>query len=751
MILDKQIFPYVVHYNDSIEYALQKINSNSRRIVFCLSDNGALLASFTDGDFRRWVLSGQDIDLSSPVHVIANRNCFFCNENDSPLHISHHFSDKVSGIPLVDSAGKISAIAWKSEGGLAFGDHLISPDSPTFIIAEIGNNHNGCINVAKRLVESAAEAGANCVKFQMRDMQCLYGDTRRVDGFDLGAEYVFDLLDRYQLSNDDIFEMLDFAAECGLVPLCTPWDLQSLKALDNYGVSGFKISSADLTNHILLEDAAKTGKPLLVSTGMSKEIEIQESAKLLQTYGASFAFLQCNSAYPAPYEDVNLLYMDRLKALSYGIVGYSGHERGYEVCIAAVARGAKIIEKHLTLDRDMEGNDHKVSLLPDEFARMCSSIRNVEAALGQSGDRVITQGERLNREVLAKSLVAAKDIKLGEKITRDKIEIFSPGKGIQPSRLKDLVNIIASREIKAGEPFFDSDISGQSVAPRDYNFDRPWGVPVRYHDILNISKLVNLDLVEFHLSYRDLDLDPSDYFSGPLDLQLIVHSPELFSGDHIMDLSSDNASYRNRSIKELKRVIDHTINLLKFFPNVNRPLIVVNAGGFSSDSFLSKQQKDVRYSRVLEALDQVAVDDVEIIIQTMPPFPWHFGGQRYHNLFMHPQEIHDFCNISGHRICLDISHAKLFCNYFNHSLHDYIAKLGPQIAHLHIVDAAGFHEEGLQIGCGEIDFSSICADLNKWAPAAPFIPEIWQGHVNTGEGFWVALDRLERHFHGPQL
>lgn len=751
MIINKQITPYVVYYEDSIQHALQKINKNTRRLVYCLSSSGVLEGLVTDGDFRRWVVKVSEIDLHKPVREIANTKFLCAHTNQSSDQIEGLLSVKINSIPIVDEFGRLTAIAWKEEPRIRFGDFEIGNDKPAFLIAEIGNNHNGSLDFAKRLIEAAAEAGADCAKFQLRDMESLYANSGKAVSEDLGSEYTLDLLRRFQLSVDEMFEALDFTRQCGMVPLCTPWDLRSLDRLNQYGVDGFKIASADLTNHELLEAAAKTGKPLLISTGMSMEQEIQNSVFILKQKGASFVLLQCNSTYPAPMRDINLAYMDRLKEISNGpVVGYSGHERGYEVCIAAVARGAKIIEKHFTLDRKMEGNDHRVSLLPDEFAAMVKAIRNVEQAIGAGSERTISQGERLNREVLAKSLVAARDIKKGEKITEYMIDVRSPGRGLQPSRLKDLVGVSASRDMSQGEIFFESDILGESAKPRHYVFDRPWGVPVRYHDFKDLVRDVPMDLVEVHFSYRDLDLNPSEYFSAPTELGLVVHSPELFAGDHVMDLSSEQDAYRSRSIAELQRVIDRTRELKRFFPRTNRPLIIINAGGFTSDHFLPEAQRQILYDRIGAALALVDAEGVEIIPQTMPPFPWHFGGQRFHNLFMDHREIARFCETYRTRICYDISHSKLACNYFGWSMQHFTRDVGKYVAHIHVVDAKGHHDEGLQIGAGEVDFESLGRDLRQWAPDVSFIPEIWQGHKNGGEGFWIAMDRLEKSFAAEQ-
>lgn len=746
MIIDKQLGNYVVYYEDSIEYALKKMNLNGKRHVYCLSESGVLEAIVADGDFRRWVVSAPTLDLQLSVKEIANTEFVKARENDNKAYINSLFSSKITSVPIIDEYSRLVAIAWKDSKDILIGDRPISDEKPSFIIAEIGNNHNGSLSLAKTLIEKAAEAGADCAKFQLRDLSSIYAESGKVLSEDLGSEYTLDLLKRFQLTPGEMIEALDYSKKCGLIPMCTPWDINSLKVLDEYGVGAFKIASADLTNHELIVAAAKTGKTLILSTGMSRENEILDTVNLLQQEGTPFILLQCNSTYPTPMQDINLAYMDRLKQISGNPVGYSGHERGYEICIAAVARGARVIEKHFTIDKAMEGSDHKVSLLPDEFASMVAAIRNTELAIGNNKPRDITQGERLNREVLAKSLIAKQDIRIGQKISVEMVEAKSPGRGLQPSRLNDLVGLIATRNLKAGDIFYESDILGEKVKPRNYQFDRPWGVPVRYHDIHALIKEAPVDLIEIHFSYRDLDLNPSNYFSEPLTCGLVVHSPELFSGDHLMDLCSVDDTYRARSIAELQRVIERTIQLKEFFPNTKKPSIIINAGGFTLDKFMPVHERKVHYEMIGEALSILRNNEVEIIPQTMPPFPWHFGGQRFHNLFMDADEIIEFCERYSTRVCFDTSHSKLACNYFGWSFSEFTQKVAKYTAHLHIVDARGHHDEGLQIGDGEIDFQLLSKELKQYAAGISFIPEIWQGHKNDGEGFWVALDCLEEKF-----
>lgn len=630
--------------------------------------------------------------------------------------------------------------------GVSIGARRIDPDAPAFLIAEIGNNHNGDVALARRLIDEAAASGADCAKFQLRDMAALYGSGRRGSN-DLGAEYTLDLLERFQLSHEELRDCLAYAKARGLVPLCTPFDVPSLERLADWGAEAFKIASADLTNHELVAAAAATGKPLIISTGMSTEAEIVETVELLRAMGSAFVLLHCNSTYPTPFKDVHLSYMPRLGEIGGCVFGYSGHERGHEIPLAAVALGAKVIEKHFTLDRHMEGADHRVSLLPHEFAAMVQAIRNIETALAPPVEpRRMSQGEMLNREVLAKSIVAARPIRRGEIIAAGMLKVQSPGQGLQPNRMGELVGRPAQRDYRSGEVFFPSDLTGSRRMARRYVFDRPWGVPVRYHDLKALTARAPVDFVEFHFSYRDLDLDPAEMLGAPLGCGLVVHSPELFAGDHLMDLASDDEAYRNRSIAELQRVIDRTRELKAWFPRTPRPLVIINAGGFTEDGFLPRSDRARLYARVGEALARVDDEGVEIVPQTMPPYPWHFGGQSHHNLFLDAEEIRAFCESYGRRVCLDVAHTQLACTHLDTSLGRFVETVGPMIAHLHLVDASGLDDEGLQIGEGEVDFVGLAADLRRHAPQAGFIPEIWQGHKDGGEGFWQALDRLEAMF-----
>jgi sialic acid synthase SpsE/sugar phosphate isomerase/epimerase len=748
MIVTRQFEHQLVLSDVSVIEAMRKSSDNKERVLYCISEGGYLEGVVTGGDFQRWIIAQTDLDLNTPVSAVCQRKFKFARQGDSPKKIASQFTDRIDQIPILNDRGIIVALALRQEQAIRIGTRVISDASPAFVIAEIGNNHNGSLAKAKEMVHAAAEAGADCVKFQMRNLKTLYANEGNPNDAreDLGSQYVLSLLSRFQLTVEEFEELFAYCRSHDILALCTPWDVSSLGALEGFGLGAYKIASADMTNLKLLEAAAATGKPLIASTGMSTEVEIRQSVEHLRRHAANFALLHTNSTYPAPYKDINLRFMQRLKEIGQCIVGYSGHELGINVAVAAVALGAKIVEKHFTFDRSLEGNDHRISLMPDEFKAMVEGIRQIEAAADHIAIRRISQGEMMNRENLAKSIVAARAIKSGESIAEDMIEIKSPGKGLQPNRLEELLGRKTVRSFEAGDFFFPSDLGLSSAAPRDFKFGRPWGLPVRYHDYRSILKRSNPKLLEFHLSFHDLSEKVSKYFAEPMDMDLVVHSPEIFENDHLLDLCTPDPDVRQESIRNMQRVVDVARALKPYFKRAGRVLIVTNVGGFSLKTSMPPEKRESMYRRLSESLAQVDQDGVEIIPQTMPPFPWLFGGQRFHNLFVDPDEIAQFCKRNKMRICLDVSHSQLACNQNGWYLSKFVRTVGPYVAHLHIVDAAGVDDEGLQIGDGEIDFAGLGRYLKEFVPSAGFIPEIWQGHKNNGEGFWLALDRLEPHF-----
>lgn len=748
MIINKSIKQNLISSFATIKEALKVIDNNHNGYVLVVDESGVLEGVLTDGDYRRWSLEQAQINLDIPVSQIYKKDFLFAVNTESNESIQSKLSNERKFIPIVDEKGRIVAVAEFKSAIIAIGDSLITDTSPCFIIAEIGLNHNGSIDRALEMIKLAADAGVDCVKFQMRNLSSLYLNKGNSDDIkeDLGSQYVLDLLAKFQLTDEEMYKAFDYCKTCNVVPMCTPWDSLSLQALEKYEMDAYKVASADFTNHDFLKELALTGKTLICSTGMCSELEIIESVNILKKFSAKYILLQCNSTYPTPYKDVNLKYMQRLKELGECFIGYSGHERGSHVVLASVALGAKVVEKHITLDKNMEGNDHKVSLLPDELKDMVQKIRDVEQSLGTINGRVPTQGELMNRNTLAKSLVACKAIKVGEIITEDMIVVKAPGKGLQPNKKRELIGKVTSRNFEIGDFFYETDVTNQFIYKKHYKFRRPWGTAVRFHDYEELMEGVNPDFIEFHLSYKDLYFDVEKNFSKKYDLNLVVHSPDTFEGDFLMDLSNLDESHRKRSIIELQKTIDITRRLKKYFNRAQKPLIVASLGGFSTEGLISEADRKIRYDLMADSLQKLETDGVEVIGQTLPPYPWYFGGQLYLNLFVTADDTVDFCKKNNLRVCFDISHSKLTCNEFNMSFNEFVQKVSPYTAHLHIADAKGVDGEGLQIWDGDIDFFYLAEHLDRMCPNASFIPEIWQGHKNAGEGFWLALQRLEKYF-----
>lgn len=634
----------------------------------------------------------------------------------------------------------------KQPAPVRIGNRLLGDGQPCYVIAEVGNNHNGDFDRAIALVDAAVAAGADCAKFQMRKLDEVYrASSLSGKDDDLAVEYTLDLLRRFELPIAQQKKIAEYCAAKGIQYLCTPWDAKSVAALEGFGVQAYKVASADLTNLPLLACLAATGKTLIVSTGMSTTNEIKTAAAFLDDRDASYVLLHCQSTYPAALHNIHLRFMETLHEI-HPVVGYSGHERGVAVSTAAVALGAVVIERHITLDRAMEGPDHAASLEPEEFKTLVLGIREVEAARGEKlAERALSQGELINRENLAKSLVAARELPAGTVISEGDIAVKSPGQGLSPLKMPALLGRKLTRTMAADDYFFQSDLEDGAAKARRYRFDRPWGVPVRYHDTERFLEICEPDIIEFHLSYSDMERDPAAYLSGTYDLGFVVHAPELFAGSKLMDLATPDEALRRYSLEQTQAVIDITRGLKKFFPKTKRPPIVANIGGFTMDEPLPPNEKAERYRIFAQSLKELDMDGVELTPQTMAPFPWHFGGQRHQNIFIFPEESAAFCAEHDLRMCVDISHTKLAANHFGFDFAQGLAQLGPHTAHLHFGDAKGLDGEGLQVGEGEIDFDEIGRVLRKHAPTASFIPEIWQGHKNMGEGFWTALERLEGH------
>ena len=336
---------------------------------------------------------------------------------------------------------------------------LVGIGEPCYIISEIGINHNGKVDLAKKLIDAAVECGVDAVKFQKRSLDDLYKDDVLNDpNIDSqGLEILLDVLQEVEFSESEYEEIIHYCRKKNITFLCTPWDTPSVDFLEKFDVPAYKIASADMTNFPLIQYIGKTGKPLIVSTGMSTLEEIEKTVIFIKKQNIPFVLLHCNSTYPAPVELLNLNLIPLLRTKFDVPIGYSGHEPGIISSLTAANMESVIIERHITLDRTMEGIDQAASLEPAEFANLVKYIRESEKARGTAVKKM-TRGEILQREVLAKSIVCASDINEGDSFSEKNIEIKGPAKGLSPQYYYEILGKKSTRSIKRGQYLLSIDL-----------------------------------------------------------------------------------------------------------------------------------------------------------------------------------------------------------------------------------------------------------------------------------------------------
>lgn len=613
-------------------------------------------------------------------------------------------------------------------------------ENSVYVIAEVGINHNGKLAEAKGLIKAAAEAGAHGVKIQVRNLEEIYTEAVLKDPLkaEQGTQYLLNELRKANLTYDDVIDLKKYAEQYDIDFFATPFDIKSALFLEQIGMQIYKIGSPDFTNLPLIKTVCGFKKPIILSTGMSSEEEIAKVIGFLKKENADFALLHCNSTYPASYEDINLRYLPVLKEISGVRVGYSGHEQGYAPTLAAVALGAQIVERHITGDRHHEGPDHSASLEFSEFKKMCEEIRRVELTLGVP-HRHCSQGELNNRLSLAKSLVAGENLKAGTLLRADHLVAKTPAKGVSPLDLDLYIGKTLKNDLAKDQYISEDDLTTEHhIAQTSFNINKHWGIVGRLNDFRDYIDL-KPKLVEIHMTWRDLVSyqRPNETYEQ----DLVVHAPEYYQ-DKLIDFTSADGNVTEYSLEMLNRSIAVARDLNHAFKgqkDPRGPKVVVHPGGH----FAQKQDSNraEQYKLLQRRLKSVDTSGVQILVENMPPYPWYFGGQWYNTIFMDPKEIAQFAAEMKWGICYDTSHALLYCNLAGLTLHDFTRETLNHIAYLHISDARGTTEEGMQLGKGDMTNTDLLEVLSRLNVG--FIPEIWQGHLNRGKGFKEALTYIE--------
>jgi len=738
-----------------------------QKTLLVVDKHNKLIGTITPGDVTRLLGQRHRVSNVNPLEAEAQDVCFTepkylyesvisKGEKAAFREIASDASSVHRLYPVVTSS-KILVGMYIPELSLAaqkhIGKHAVSQGSPPLIIAEIGVNHNGRLSDAKELVLHAKNAGANIVKFQLRDMPEVYTEDALTSSNELTVEYTVDHLKKTNLSFDEIAELFRFARDQDIDPICTAFDTNSLKLVSSLNPICYKLASCDISNYPLICALRDAGKPVIYSTGMSTLSEILQCHNILSTSGSPIFPLHCVSVYPAPSSHLEMPRIKQLSNLLGTSCGYSSHDNDIIAPILAVAMGATIIEKHITLDKSAVGPDHKASLEPDDFKRMCLAVREAWQAIQTNGtvSRRLSQIEKLNQVNLSKTLYPKKDISKGTILRPDMFLVRSPGGGISPMILSAIHRYHAKTDLLSRKPVTEDDIEIERLSPHgNIESSRATisniliGCPVRYRDFSDISNLVNPDSFEFHLTYRDVGSRPSSKIFESLSASKIsFHAPECFEEDHLIDLCSLDQEYRHKSIEYIQNTIDHIDQHFARICDQPYPL-VINAGGFNRDAFITdSDQINKLIDSLATSLRYLTFKCCKPYVQTMPPFPWHLGGRSHHNLFTTASQSVQLAKDLDLSICIDLSHTFMASQHFDLDFYSELDEMLEVSDYLHVSDAASVDDEGLQIGDGKIDFEHVARLLNKRESTSyTAIVEVWQGHLSLGKGFNTAIQEL---------
>jgi N-acetylneuraminate synthase len=599
---------------------------------------------------------------------------------------------------------------------------------PVKIIAEIGINHNGQRDIAVQLIDAAKKAGVQCIKFQYRNLNRTYLGNKN----EIGDEILDTEIRRSYLNPDELNQLCAYGKSRGLevgISFFIVDDINDFQgALSNYDF--FKVPSPELKNVELINKLLALGRDVYISTGAHDEQAVQETFKALA--GDNWNPFHCISNYPTELFNSRLSYLTYLQKTWNRPVGYSSHESDWRACIAALALGARWIERHITLDKAMDGLDHSTSSTPDEFADLAIYAKYADAMLDGDSPRVANQGERMNLQNLGRSYHIIKPIQAGVALTEDAISYRSPATGIGMNQIKAFLGRKLLRDGYVGQPLSESLFSVIPELTLDQikflNINNV-SLPARFHDLPKLRKAFAIQNFEMHLSYTELssEIDESLFRAEE---RYSIHLPDYISSTELINPFSINQSIKERSIKIFENTLALATHLFEL-TGTRIPLVsslsVVDDGieNFYKDcSALTKQ-----YSNA----------GVELTFQTLPPFAWYFGGSVPLNAYCAPVDW-DFIAELEIPITLDLSHLIMCCNYYHADLQAAINQLLPMTKHVHLSLADGVDGEG--VGFSELSSQNKELIQRILALHQVKVIEVWQGHLNEFSGFRDSITQL---------
>lgn len=591
------------------------------------------------------------------------------------------------------------------------------------LIAEIGINFEGSTHVGKKLIADAAAAGAWGVKFQYRNVSTFYKTANEI-----GDSIVLSELQKNEMNKENLKEFCLEAKKNNLklgMSFFRKLDLDEY--IERFGVPDFiKIPSAECLNKELVDSALSFGVEVIISTGG------QEINKIIDLYKHhskidQLTVLHCIANYPSALGTQNLSKIQLLK--DYFCAGYSSHDEDYEVCYIAMALGAEVIERHITVNKNGPGLDDSSSSDKEEFKRLGLFCQNFNEVLGSKYSKP-NQGELLNLQNLGTGLYATRNIKRGEKVDITTLELKAPRRGLSPADfLETFAETKLEQNLLVGEPLSSFHFEKKLILDQKANqfiSDKLLSIPVRLHDFKFFNKLFPTAAYEFHLSYKEiLESDIESLVpTFPSHSRYSIHLPDYIPGNRILDPISSDPDVTELSWK----IIDKACKFSEALERLSKYKVPI-VGSFSQLSGRSNED-------FFKTLKSVVLDSRGILPQWLPHKAWYFGGCAKLDAFC-SQEYVDLIKNTETQICLDLCHLILSANSARANYSEWLKDLLPHAGHLHLADASGEDSEGLMFGQGLLgDYSLLLSEPNLK------VIEVWQAHLNAGSGFIKSINKL---------
>ena len=598
------------------------------------------------------------------------------------------------------------------------------------VIAEIGINHDGDVEKAKRLILGASTAGCAGIKFQYRNIYRAYAENAN----EIGDEIILTQLKRTHISSTDIVNLRDYARTLGLqagISFFTIDDAQDFLFSD-LDFDFFKIPSAEMMNSELIEFLINTGRMLYISVGMHTEAEIESVFSGIKEFN-NWIPMHCISNYPVVDHNVSLGYIKHLKEKWNRPVGYSSHDDNWENNIIALTLGAEVIERHITESRSDSGLDHSSSSTPLEFESLCKFAANIDLMLVGESPRVPNQGELLNKQNLGRSFYAKRNLNKESVIEMQDFDYRSPQTGLDINSMKRVIGQKLTSDLAKGSSITTLHTQRANLIVEKEAFENAKkfniSLPVRLNDYEEISTEFPINTFEFHLSYKEVESNLHS-FKLNADHKFSVHLPDYIDSSTLIDPFSEIIEIRKKSAECIKKVINFSERIASL-TGERVPIVASFAGiNMSRENF---------YPAVDELFSKTSTSAALLTLQWLPPYAWYFGGSIKLGVM---NSIEDISWIKKYMlpVTLDTSHLLLGKNAFGFNPWEVVESIQENIAHWHISDAQGLDGEGMPIGAGGKENEKFIWDTVQ--KQGMKVIEVWQGHFANYQGFKTEINKL---------